>query len=723
MNRTVNHISTLILMLLSAIPLTHLVICSFYLEVDQRLPLFLIIAVLFCWLVFSFLPYKLLGLALCLGLMLIFYQGRSELIITQFKDIASRIVSVYYNHYTNGGYAISFSTLDHTEAMLFFGFIVTMLLGIALTSIEERILLAVIICLPIIVPCLLVYGFMPWWIMLCLTLFGAMLFATGHINEPDSNFGRSFFVLVLPAAIFLCLLLLFKGPDNYDYDKQSKSVLELTQQYTDKLAKLLNLDSELSVTVEDTASDSDSSSDDYQNPWSSDGSTLDATAELDQDAMQDVLMYVKSSEDTYLYLRHKSYGAYLGTGWGTAPEYPGGSVPSFAAKAIENSGEFSRNSLEISIISADTELLYQPYYTLQSMYTDSYSYSESSEYSVSYLTLESGYRSLSLPSDLVSQELSYRQYVYNNYLALPDSTSSVLKSIAEEKGLKSDDTLTTISLVADCVRNSAVYNVEAAAYPTDDYAVYLFTEATEGYCVHFATAATAMYRALGIPARLVTGLAVSVEANTDVEVTRSSEHAWVEVYVDAIGWLPVEVTPGISDVSGIPDDTIESTPSPAPDNSVDDVTPSPAQEDESLPNEQESSEENSDSEDADSSILQSILDFLRRVLIVILCIAAVALVFLLWYQGNKMLWIRRFGAAPNRAAINIWKCAGLICRFGGEMPVSIQSSAQKAFYGRGISGVSELNTMVAALEELRESTYAAIPWYKKFLFKFIYGLK
>jgi hypothetical protein len=324
---------------------------------------------------------------------------------------------------------------------------------------------------------------------------------------------------------------------------------------------------------------------------------------------------------------------------------------------------------------------------------------------------------------LVNQELSYRQYVYSNYLALPDSTSSALKSIAEEEGLKSDDTLTTISLVADCVRSSAVYNVEAAAYPTDDYAVYLFTEASEGYCVHFATAATAMYRALGIPARLVTGLAVSAVADTEVEVTRSSEHAWVEVYVDAIGWLPVEVTPGISDASGIPNDNTETTPSPAPEDSVAEVSPSVALEDEALQSEQVSPKEDLESAEDNSSLLQNILKFLRRALIIVLSVAAVVLIFLLWYQGSKLLWIRRFGEEPDRAAINIWKCAKLICRFGGEMPSNIQSSAQKAFYGRGISGVAELDSMLAALEELREAAYDSMPWYKKFLFKFIYGLK
>ena len=53
-----------------------------------------------------------------------------------------------------------------------------------------------------------------------------------------------------------------------------------------------------------------------------------------------------------------------------------------------------------------------------------------------------------------------------------------------------------------------------------------------------------MYRALGIPARVVDGFAFTTVAGSYVDVRRSDEHAWVEVYIDGLGWLPVEVTGG-----------------------------------------------------------------------------------------------------------------------------------------------------------------------------------
>lgn len=79
---------------------------------------------------------------------------------------------------------------------------------------------------------------------------------------------------------------------------------------------------------------------------------------------------------------------------------------------------------------------------------------------------------------------------------------------------------------------------------------YMLTESYEGYCMHFATAATLMLRELGVPARYVSGYVVYPgvfewqENDAKAVVTDYAAHAWVEVYLDYIGWIPLEVTPG-----------------------------------------------------------------------------------------------------------------------------------------------------------------------------------
>lgn len=55
---------------------------------------------------------------------------------------------------------------------------------------------------------------------------------------------------------------------------------------------------------------------------------------------------------------------------------------------------------------------------------------------------------------------------------------------------------------------------------------------------------------MGVPARYVTGYAVDTDAIKPYKgvysgkVLDSDAHAWVEIYVNNIGWIPVEMTAG-----------------------------------------------------------------------------------------------------------------------------------------------------------------------------------
>ena len=59
----------------------------------------------------------------------------------------------------------------------------------------------------------------------------------------------------------------------------------------------------------------------------------------------------------------------------------------------------------------------------------------------------------------------------------------------------------------------------------------------EGICQHYASSATVLFRALGIPARYTIGYTTHATANEWVEVTTENAHAWVEVYIDGVGWI------------------------------------------------------------------------------------------------------------------------------------------------------------------------------------------
>lgn len=79
-----------------------------------------------------------------------------------------------------------------------------------------------------------------------------------------------------------------------------------------------------------------------------------------------------------------------------------------------------------------------------------------------------------------------------------------------------------------------------------------FLESGRGYCLHYASAATVLSRALGVPARLALGYRASGARASDgsYRVTNRDLHAWTEVYLDGMGWLPIDVTPAQASGAG-----------------------------------------------------------------------------------------------------------------------------------------------------------------------------
>jgi protein-glutamine gamma-glutamyltransferase len=79
----------------------------------------------------------------------------------------------------------------------------------------------------------------------------------------------------------------------------------------------------------------------------------------------------------------------------------------------------------------------------------------------------------------------------------------------------------------------------------DPVASFLFGDRT-GYCVYFAHAACFLYRGLGTPARVVGGYAIPAENRGNgpaLLIGSAYAHAWPEIYIQGIGWYPVDVAP------------------------------------------------------------------------------------------------------------------------------------------------------------------------------------
>ena len=74
-----------------------------------------------------------------------------------------------------------------------------------------------------------------------------------------------------------------------------------------------------------------------------------------------------------------------------------------------------------------------------------------------------------------------------------------------------------------------------------------------GFCEHFASAMTLMLRSVGVPARMVGGyLGGDYNASGAYYLVRQrSAHAWVEAYIDGLGWLRLDPTPPGQASSGV----------------------------------------------------------------------------------------------------------------------------------------------------------------------------
>lgn len=77
------------------------------------------------------------------------------------------------------------------------------------------------------------------------------------------------------------------------------------------------------------------------------------------------------------------------------------------------------------------------------------------------------------------------------------------------------------------------------------------TDVKQGYCSHFASAAVFLLREMGVPCRYVEGyVATDLEplgttgSKHRTDVYGTDAHAWIEVYMDGMGWMQYEVTQG-----------------------------------------------------------------------------------------------------------------------------------------------------------------------------------
>ena len=145
----------------------------------------------------------------------------------------------------------------------------------------------------------------------------------------------------------------------------------------------------------------------------------------------------------------------------------------------------------------------------------------------------------------LQMESAYREFVYSYALTVPAEfraqLGAVLDQCCESYGPAD-------SLTKEQAQTAALAFLELCFDGSGDIALPL-TDTADGTTYQYATVAALALRYYGIPARYVEGYTVKTAENEPTSVDANAAGAWVEVYQDGIGWLPLALTPGLEDLS------------------------------------------------------------------------------------------------------------------------------------------------------------------------------
>ena len=251
---------------------------------------------------------------------------------------------------------------------------------------------------------------------------------------------------------------------------------------------------------------------------------------------------------------------YLGTFWTEAqPEWPGdgnmeASLQSrYAAFGADGGAGQGCGIMEVEKSGAEDIFEYRPYYT-------DYHQTERKDGALVYRYYPDNGESTLLSGEEPDER----------YLDVPESCETAVRQVCEEAGFGGTEREIAGQIVTYFSENYNYTLRPGFYYGNPDYISHFLLESRKGYCAHFASAATMLFRQMGIPARYVEGYAFSytdvvekgelvegaayedyytgfseigATALIQIEIPDANAHAWVEIFDSERGWLVVDPTP------------------------------------------------------------------------------------------------------------------------------------------------------------------------------------
>ncbi len=719
MNRLLNRLANLILLTLGVICLIVMVADSFSCVYRPSLLLWIAVSCILFWIAASFPRGLWIGLPLSAALVFAFYRFSPGDPLAELNDLLDHISGAFYTHVVNPGAAYPYvsANVSHDFVLFVLGFLFSAYGIAALTSKKGRVTLALLGSVPIAAACVIVNGSLPALPAAGLILYWFLVAATGNGYRTDGSLGRSFFCALIPVGLLVGLMLYICRPENYVYTEHD---LEISRRF-DRLNHYFDLlmggnGAKGAASDPDHPSVTNAPRSHFQITWDGNDDNMELTEEYDFDHADQPVLRVKAERSGQIYLRTRSFGDYTGTGWGQAEELNAGSSLPFAAFSADASADGIQRSLEVRTL-MDLDDLCLPYYSAVSSGSDAYvSNGGQDSYLITYTEYFGDVSGLRIPAEAQGAEQSYRSHAHSVYTRLPESTRQRALEICQAAGLQPGDP-ELVEQVAAYICTNANYDLETEPYPSDDYAIYFLTEAHRGYCIHYATAAAVLYRALDIPARVTEGFLTEVRAGRSTDVLAGSAHAWVEIYRDGVGWIPVEVTkqPGY----------ITEEPSPAPESPEPSGAPPETPEPsgggggggggtEPSPSPEPTPEVNVPDR---GSSFKFPWELLLSPLVLLLLLP-------LWYWLLRAYWTTQIrNQDGRRAAIAFYRYAEKVSGFGSEIPEIIVQTAERSAFSPHLIRREELDQCRTELENMINALYPGLTKVQKFRFRILRGLK
>lgn len=439
--------------------------------------------------------------------------------------------SVYLSVYSN----IKFASYIANDATGFFVLLSLILNGLFsfLISRIKSIKIAGLLSIALLVPCFVLVNTLPDLVPLLIifTVLFALYFSsqTRQLNYAHSGVITAVCAVIL--AVLITVLAVINPVADYERPKWQDNMLNTVQALTGM--KTYNGSGKISSALAE-AGNNVSSEVDFSNAGA-----------LKQTGTK--VMTVVTDLNGRIYLKGMSYANYENNKWSVLTDEQANDYPQDFQAFIMTANYQERSTVTIDTVNKES-IVYTPYY-LASI-NDTFSpvcdvlvsnSDKTTNYSMSVMPFsESELDNFSM--DFSSQVYDYDNFVKNYYLKLPYDTKLAMLKIAEENNLTGVSTQNIPQAVKQFVSHSASYSLNTQKVPDGrDVAEWFLNDAETGYCMHFANAAAVMLRALGVPARYVTGYCADVVDGKAI-VTSDNAHAWVEYYDSSIGWIPLDAT-------------------------------------------------------------------------------------------------------------------------------------------------------------------------------------